>query len=178
MASNKLGIPACDIALAELHFRQGKYSQSASLCADCLSVVQWKLAEMELVCWERLADIGFAEKDTGRATRFSIVLLALALRVKDLAATHQAFRRIGDLFHSAGDGSTAQNLFELALSGFTLMDIYQSRGNCLIRLGDISLERREYEGARNRWTEARSMFDRSSQLGDVQRCNERLGKLK
>ncbi|KAJ7306255.1 hypothetical protein DFH08DRAFT_975991 [Mycena albidolilacea] len=178
MASNKLGIPACDIALAELRFRQGKYSQSASLCADCLSVVQGKLAEMELVCWERLADIGFAEKDTGRATRFSIVLLALALRVKDLAATHQAFRRIGDLFHSAGDGSTARNLFELALSGFTLMDIHQSRGNCLIRLGDISLERGEYEGARDRWTEARSMFDRSSQLGDVQRCNERLGKLK
>ncbi|KAJ6537614.1 hypothetical protein B0H19DRAFT_371870 [Mycena capillaripes] len=178
MATNKLGIPACDIALADLYFHEGKYRQSASLCTGCLSVLQGQVTEMELVCWERLADVAFAEKDTGHATHFSFVLLAYARRVKDLAATHQALRRIGDIFLAADDGDTAQSLFELALSGFTLMDIHQSRGDCLIRLGDIDLERGQYEAAKTRWTEARSVFERSSQSGEVQGCNERLGKLK
>ncbi|KAJ7466745.1 hypothetical protein B0H11DRAFT_2047551 [Mycena galericulata] len=172
--SNKLGVAACDLTLADLYFYQGKYRESASLCVEYLPILRGQSAEMELICRERLADIAFAEKDMGRATHLSLVLLAFALRVKDLAFTHQALRRIGDVFLVTGDPDSARNLFELALSGFTLMDIHQSRGDCLLRLGDLHRDRGEYEGARTRWTEARLMFDRSSQLGDAQRCEERL----
>ncbi|KAJ7487908.1 hypothetical protein FB451DRAFT_1390881 [Mycena latifolia] len=175
-SSNKLGLPACDFILADLYFHQGNYPESGSLYARCLPLVEGQSAEMEVHCTERMSDVAFAETDAMRAEHLSFVLLALALRVHDLAATHQALRRIGDIFFAQGDSDTAGSLFKLALSGFTFMNIYQARGDCLIRLGDIDRQRGDHETARTQWTEARSMFDRSSQLRDVQRCDERLSE--
>ncbi|KAJ7152672.1 hypothetical protein C8R43DRAFT_475985 [Mycena crocata] len=174
--SNRLGLPTCDFALADLYFHQGNYRESGSLYEQCLPIIdiQGQSAELELVCREKLADIAFAEKDTRRAEQLSFVLLILALRVRNSAATHQALRRIGDIFRSAGDFGTGETLFELALSGFTLMDIHQARRDCLIRLGDIHQMRGEGERARTKWSQARFLFDRSSQLGDVRNCEERL----
>ncbi|KAJ7135803.1 hypothetical protein C8R44DRAFT_848628 [Mycena epipterygia] len=172
--SNKQGVPACDFTLADLYFHQGDYRTSGALYAQCLLVFQGQSAEVEVLCRQRLADVAFAEEDTPRATRLSFVLLAFALRVHDLAATHQALRRIGDIFRAQGDSDTAQSLFGLALSGFTLMGVHRARGDCLVRLGDIHRQRGDYAEARTRWTEARALFDRSSQLRDAQSCEERL----
>ncbi|KAJ7686191.1 hypothetical protein B0H17DRAFT_719914 [Mycena rosella] len=175
--SNKLGVAACDFVLADVYFHRGNYSESGALYARWLPFLEGQSAEMELLWRRRMVDVAFAENDRRRAARLSFVLLALALRVHDLAATHKALRRIGDIFRADGDSVTAGALFGLALSGFTLMGIHQARGDCLIRLGDIDRERGEFKTARTRWAEARLMFDRSSQLRDVQRCDERVSNL-
>ncbi|KAJ6484475.1 hypothetical protein C8R47DRAFT_1048627 [Mycena vitilis] len=172
--SNMLGIVGCDFTLAHLYFHQGNYVASRALYSPGLLAVQGQSAEMELLCRLRLVDIAFADRDVQCAKRLSFVLFSLALRVGDLGATHHALRRIGDIFLSEGDSETAQNIFELALSGFTIMDIHQARGDCLIRLGDINRARGEYETARAKWKEARALFDRCSQLGDAQKCHDRI----
>ncbi|KAJ7451367.1 hypothetical protein FB451DRAFT_1525746 [Mycena latifolia] len=50
----------------------------------------------------------------------------------------------GDGFMLLGDEDTAQSLFEVALEAFTGMDIHRSRGDCMLRLGDIEKERGDF----------------------------------
>ncbi|KAJ7723147.1 hypothetical protein B0H16DRAFT_1699068 [Mycena metata] len=72
------------------------------------------------------------------------------------------------------DEVTAISLFTLALEGFTQMDVHRSRAECMIRLGDISKKNGDLLRALEFWETARPLFERSSQLKQVQDIDERL----
>jgi hypothetical protein len=73
-----------------------------------------------------------------------------------------------------GDQSTASTLFVLALDGFTEMDVHRWRGDCMLRLGDISQDRGDLHNAATLWKAARPLFDRSSQAKSVARIDAKL----
>lgn len=78
------------------------------------------------------------------------------------------------MFRSNRDADTALSLFELALHGFTFMDIHQARADCLIRIGDILNTQGKVKESKEMWRAARPLFIRSSQMADVSQCDQRL----
>lgn len=121
-----------------------------------------------------MTDIALAKGDTVSAFRRCIVFFSFVRQTGDFCATHQSLRRLGDVFLAQGDDVTALSLFQMALDGLTLLDVHRGRGDCLIRLGDIWTKRGFTSRGRGMWETARSLFEKSSQLRDVARCDERL----
>jgi hypothetical protein len=72
------------------------------------------------------------------------------------------------------DELTAESLFTVALEAFTYMDVHRSRGDCILRLGDIAWQRADKAGAAVLWREAHPLFERSQQTKDVGQIDERL----
>jgi hypothetical protein len=58
--------------------------------------------------------------------------------------------------------------------GFTYMDVHQSRAECMLRLGDISSRSGDQLEAVKLWESARPLFERSSQMKEIQCVDERL----
>ncbi|KAJ7916354.1 hypothetical protein B0H13DRAFT_2323455 [Mycena leptocephala] len=54
------------------------------------------------------------------------------------------------------------------------MDMHRRRAECMLRLGDISMGHSDLFKAVEFWERARSLFERSSQVKQVQHINERL----
>jgi len=174
-ATRPLGLIVCDLTLADLEFIRGDYESAETLCQRCLRGVYGdQLAEANTWCFERMADIALAKGDTTLAFRRCVVFFSFVRKNRDLWATHQSLRRLGDVLLAQGDVETASNLFQVALDGFTFMGVHRGRGDCLIRLGDIWTKRGDPSRSREMWKKARSLFEKSSQLRDVARCDERL----
>jgi len=170
-----LGLVACDLAQADLDFSLGNYDIAQPVFNQHLHTTQGTNAEVTTWCLERLYDISYAKQNLSLSFHYCIVYFAFAMQVHDYGAIHQALRRIGDVFLEQGDTVTAESVFVAALAGFTLMDIHRSRGDCMLRLGDLWNLQGKTEQAREMWRAAKPLFSRSSQAQDVQRCDERLG---
>ncbi|KAJ7620760.1 hypothetical protein DFH06DRAFT_1341447 [Mycena polygramma] len=69
------------------------------------------------------------------------------------------------------------SLFIVALEGFTYMDVHRSRGECMLRLGDIFKGRGDLLKAVELWDTARPLFERSSQAKQVKEIDERLASI-
>ncbi|KAJ7645852.1 hypothetical protein B0H17DRAFT_1215830 [Mycena rosella] len=150
----------------------GKYDEAENGFARALTVSGW--ADLGILAIEKLSNVALKTGDMRSAMRYSVPLLAAAEKADDLAATHQALRRLGDISLVGGDEITAMNLFQVALDGFKLMGIHRGTGDCLVRLGDVLNSRGDRLKARGLWIEARPSFEKSSQQADVARCDERL----
>ncbi|KAJ7754800.1 hypothetical protein B0H16DRAFT_1722506 [Mycena metata] len=85
---------------------------------------------------------------------------------KEKLAFYKALLFIGDLFIDV-DEVTAENLFIVALEGFTFMDVHRSRAQCMLLLGDLAQKKAEITKAVELWTTARPLFERSLQAKDV-----------
>ncbi|KAJ7085558.1 hypothetical protein C8R44DRAFT_821456 [Mycena epipterygia] len=57
------------------------------------------------------------------------------------------------------------------------MDIHHSRADCMLRLGDIAKDRGDSMKAEKLWKEARSLFERSSQVKDIAQIDTRLASI-
>ncbi|KAJ7724012.1 hypothetical protein B0H16DRAFT_1786551 [Mycena metata] len=88
-------------------------------------------------------------------------------------AFYKALLFIGDLFIDV-DEVTAENLFIVALEGFTFMDVHRSRAQCMLLLGDLAQKKAEITKAVELWTVARPLFERSLQAKDVAVIDMRL----
>lgn len=75
---------------------------------------------------------------------------------------------MGHIFLVIGDLNTAQSLFSVALEAFTWMDVHRSRAECMLHLGEISQQRRDFEEAISCFKAARPLFERSSRAKDVE----------
>jgi hypothetical protein len=138
-----------------------------------LSICWGKDSEIFGVCLERLGDVRRWNNPHGMTT-WTVMLLAHSLKFKERMGIHKAFQFLGDLFLIEGDGETAASLFTVALEGFSLMDIHCSRGECMLRLGDIARKQNNLFKAVELWQTARSLFERSSQAKKVENIDERL----
>ncbi|KAJ7681014.1 hypothetical protein DFH06DRAFT_434246, partial [Mycena polygramma] len=105
------------------------------------------------------------------------VLLAHSLKHKEKLYFHKALLFLGQIFHCQLDEDTAMSLFNVALEGFTQMDVHRSRAECMLHLGDIYKGRDDLLKAVELWDTARPLFERSSQGKQVKKIDERLASV-
>ncbi|KAJ7020335.1 hypothetical protein C8F04DRAFT_1242049 [Mycena alexandri] len=164
------GIPRALVVIesiqGDLNLREG--DMSSLLFCECFKS-GW--GEAVNYCLERLGNITRWE---GSPHPSWIVFLAHSLRGKQKLGIHKALQFLGDIFLKENDEVTASSLFSLALEGFTQMDVHRSRAECMIRLGDMSKKNGDLVTALELWETARPLFERSSQLKQVQDIDERL----
>ncbi|KAJ7728898.1 hypothetical protein B0H16DRAFT_1587907 [Mycena metata] len=153
------------------HKGPGYYSKAREGLRRVVTNADW--IDLAMPAMETLGDLAFKTSDMRTATRYSVLLLVSAYKADDLAAKHQALRRIGDIYLSRADTETALILFQIAVEGFRLMGVHRGIADCLIRMGDIWQERGDQAKAKATWTEARPLFEKSSQKADIIRCDQR-----
>ncbi|KAJ7796681.1 hypothetical protein B0H14DRAFT_3157858 [Mycena olivaceomarginata] len=88
-----------------------------------------------------------------------------------------ALRRLGDVLVRQGADDSGMSTLEVALEGFTRMDVHRSRAECMRTIGDICLRRGDLCRAGELWTAARPLFERSEQIKDVAEIDKRLQTL-
>ncbi|KAJ7235540.1 hypothetical protein C8J57DRAFT_1571870 [Mycena rebaudengoi] len=167
---SRFGLSACDITLGDLHFKRGGYAEARRLYRQAYASTD--ASEIHIICLEKLTDVALASNDMTSATCHATLMLILAHRSGYQAKIHHALRRV---LRAEEDIVNSMTLFEVALSGFTLMDIHRARADCMFRMGDIYAQRGNNSAACASWEVARPLFEKSSQREDVLRCEERLG---
>ncbi|KAJ7274045.1 hypothetical protein C8J57DRAFT_1714971 [Mycena rebaudengoi] len=124
-----------------------------------------------------LGDLSTGLNDIPTTLQWTGIFLALALKYKDKCHTIQAFRCLGQIFSAEGDDETALSLFNVALDGFTFMDIHRWQADCMVRIGDILNNRGEVIKAIELWKTARPLFERSSQMKDVIKLDTKIAEV-
>jgi hypothetical protein len=122
---------------------------------------------------ERLADIT-AWPSLEWQFRWPVTYLGYAYKTKDKLALHKALLCLGDVFIVNTDEKTAENLYMLALEGFTQMDVHRSRAQCMSHLGDLANKQGHISKAISLWQKAQTLFERSLQAKDVAHIDVRL----
>jgi hypothetical protein len=89
----------------------------------------------------------------------------------------QAFRCLGQLFAAEGDNETALSLFNVALHGFTLMDVHRWRADCMVRIANILNTCGQVMKTAELWKAARPLFERSSQMKDIIEIDAKLAEV-
>ncbi|KAJ7353067.1 hypothetical protein DFH08DRAFT_804650 [Mycena albidolilacea] len=124
-------------------------------------------------CFERLGNASSWGPDEAVHGWMSIFLVH-SLKSRTKLQVYKALQFFGQIFLMHNDKDTAISLSTVALEGFTHMDIHRSRAECMLRLGDISNSRSDQLKAVELWMTARPLFERSSQVKEVQCVDERL----
>ncbi|KAJ7878483.1 hypothetical protein B0H14DRAFT_3129952, partial [Mycena olivaceomarginata] len=163
----------CDMIEADIELREKKFDLAKITFQECLHSIQGTDNEVESFCLERLADIT-AWPSSEWQFRWPVIYLGYAYKTKQNFALSKALLCLGDVFIVNKDGKTAENLYMLALEGFTQMDVHCSRAQCMIRLGDLANEQGHISKAISLWQTARPLFERSLQATDVIQVDMRL----
>jgi tetratricopeptide (TPR) repeat protein len=164
----------CDAVLADLHLREGNILAAKSLLQTCIKISMGKAIHIACYCLEQLSDVS---RWTSIDSSPAIVFLVYSVKLQEKLGIHKALQFLGDLFIIWDDEETAIILYTLALTGFTELDVHRSRGECMLRLGDISKRHSDLLKAVEHWETARVLFERSSQTKQVQNIDERLASV-
>ncbi|KAJ7255118.1 hypothetical protein B0H12DRAFT_1218889 [Mycena haematopus] len=166
------------IMLAYLELREGDVLAAKSHFEECLHWSWTGHTQVSSFCLEKMADIGrWGPENFDWASTSGIVHLAFSQKMKQKLGLYKALCSMGDMFLSNGDDLTAENLFAVALEGFTKMDVHQSRADCMLRLGDIAAHRGNNSEAEMQWRNARPLFELSSQVQDITKIDAKLERL-
>jgi hypothetical protein len=167
------GIMYCEILRTDMEFREGKTTLAkVKFLHNCHSA--WgKQHQSVAFCLERLANVK-AWPSVELQFIWPMIYLGYAQKTKEKLAFYKALLFLGDVFLSHEDGDTTQNLWIVALEGFTHMDIHCSRAQCMLQLGDLAMKRGEISTAIEFWKSARPLFERSLQAKDVVQIDVRL----
>ncbi|KAJ7245078.1 hypothetical protein C8J57DRAFT_1680067 [Mycena rebaudengoi] len=162
---------------AEIHLLKSEYQEShqiqiaiASSChptSHIAVMANLNIAIIDIACMNSIST----------TLRWSGVFLSLALKCKEKFHTMQAFRCLGQIFLAEGDDETALSLFNVALDGFTFMDVHRWRADCMVRIADILNSRGEVMKAVGLWKTARPLFERSSQMKDIIKLDAKLAEV-
>ncbi|KAJ7909958.1 hypothetical protein B0H13DRAFT_1877146 [Mycena leptocephala] len=169
-------ILVCDMVLGLLNLREGNMLSAKTIFEKCIKLSLGQNPEIISPCLEKLADVSrwtIPEHETS----WTILLLANSVKSKERLGIYKALQFIGDTFLAQDDEGTALNLFTVALEGFTHMDVHQSRGECMLRLGDIAKTHYDMLKSMELWESARPLFERSSQTKQVQQIDSRLASI-
>ncbi|KAJ7620761.1 hypothetical protein DFH06DRAFT_1143866 [Mycena polygramma] len=168
------GLIWCDIGLADLTLREGDILAARALFLRCLKSDSGNDAVSH--CLFSLGDLG-RWGDSPETSNWATVLLAYSLHSKERLLIYKALLCLGQICHGRADDDTATSLFNVALEGFTNMDVHRSRGECMLYLGDIFKGRGDLLKAVELWDTARPLFERSSQGKQVKKIGERLASV-
>jgi hypothetical protein len=166
-----------DLAAAELWLRDGVLQTAIGMFEKCFVLSLDFSKELALLCLERLGDFSTGMSDISTTLRWGGVFLSLALKCKDKRQAMQALRCLGQISSAQGDNKTALALFNVALDGFTFMDVHHWRADCMVRIADILNGRGEVMNAVGLWKDARPLFKRSSQMKDITRIDAKLAEI-
>ncbi|KAJ7264350.1 hypothetical protein C8J57DRAFT_1624941 [Mycena rebaudengoi] len=134
-------------------------------------------AQMVLQGLAKLSDLSTEMNCISSTLRWAGVFLSLALNCKDKLQTMQAYRCLGQIFAAKGDDETALSLFNVALDGFSFMDIHRWRADCMVRIADILNNCGETMKAVELWKAAGPLFERSSQRKDIIRIDAKSAEI-
>ncbi|KAJ7874595.1 hypothetical protein B0H13DRAFT_1894498 [Mycena leptocephala] len=160
----------CDTMLADLSLREANFLTAKTLFESCLKS-SFTRPDMMSYCYERLGDPSCWSADV---SNWTTVFLVHSVQRREKLGIHKALQFLGDAFLAQDDEHTAINLFAVALEGFTYMDVHCSRGECMLRLGDISKGQGDLLKAVEHWETARPLFEQSSQAKQVEKIDQRL----
>ncbi|KAJ7235486.1 hypothetical protein C8J57DRAFT_1571754 [Mycena rebaudengoi] len=165
-----------DHAAAELCLRNGALGTANAMFEKCFALSQKISMDLQLLCLERLGDLSTGMNDISTTLRWIGIFLGLALKCKARRQTMQAFRCLGQIFSAEGDNETALSLFNVALDGFTFMDVHRWRADCMVRIADILNNYGEVMKAVELWKRARPLFGQSSQMKDIFKIDTKLAE--
>ncbi|KAJ7743778.1 hypothetical protein B0H16DRAFT_1889783 [Mycena metata] len=169
------GITLCDIYFAELDLREGRVHEAKRFYEQCFISSRTETDEESATyCLEKLADLGFDVHSLQTRLNWAVVALISGKKSGNAVTVHHALRCLGDIFSDEGNPSSALALLDLALEGFTSMDIHQRRAECMTRMGDIFQQQNELSKAADMWTTAIQLFTLSSQTSEIQMVREKL----
>ncbi|KAJ7690808.1 hypothetical protein B0H17DRAFT_1134079 [Mycena rosella] len=157
-APSPQAILLCDAVHACLKLREGD-PRAAREMFEPLFVKLRTRDEGAIFCLERLADSDHGMHDVQSTLRWAGVYLASALKTKNKLSIMKALRCLGQIAGAEGDDSTASSLFQVALDGFTFMDVHWWRADCMVRIGEISIGRGELSESRRLFESARVLFE-------------------
>jgi hypothetical protein len=163
-----------DHRLAALNLRDGSLSTANMLFARCFAWSQKLSMETAFACLERLADPSTGMNNIQTTIGWAGIFLVLALKSQDKLAIMKSFSCFGQIFSVQGDVETALSLFNVALDGFSIMDVHRWRADCMVQMGDIWQHRGAVLRAVGLWKAARPLFARSSQARDVAQIDAKL----
>jgi tetratricopeptide (TPR) repeat protein len=167
-----------DYTSAELCLRNGDHVIANSTFNEfVISSQEMSLAELALQGLAKLSDLSTGLNNIMTTLRWAGIFLSLAFKYKEKHQTMQAFRCLGQIFSAQGDDETALSLFNVALEGFTFMDVHRWRADCMVRIADILNDRGEAIKAVELWKAARPLFERSSQVKDILRIDGKLAEV-
>lgn len=144
--------------------RKGNLLVANSVFQKCLKTSLGSDDEVVTFCLEQLADR--QQWGMGDVTWTTIFLMHV-LKTKQKLPIHKALVFLADTCSALDDTETATSLLTLALKGFTDMDVHLGRAECMHRLGELSMQQKDFSAALEFWKEARPLFERSSQMEQV-----------
>ncbi|KAF8209250.1 hypothetical protein K438DRAFT_1812016, partial [Mycena galopus ATCC 62051] len=168
-----INLSTCGTVQAMLELRDEKFDSAKAKFQECLCLSWGKNAEARNLCLEQLANIK-AWPATMWGYKWPIIYLASATKLKAKLDLHKALLFLGDAFSANHDGNSAANLYQVALAGFTQMDVHHSRAQCMLRLGDLASKDGCTSEAITFWEAARPLFERTLQSKDVAKIDSRL----
>jgi tetratricopeptide (TPR) repeat protein len=166
-----------DYVAAELCLRNGALGTVNALLEQCFALSLDINTGLALSCAERLGDLSTGMNDIPTTLRWTGIFLGLALKCKDKHQTMYAFCCLGQIFSAEGDDETALNLFNVALDGFTFMNLHRWRADCMVKIGDILNNRGEVIKAIELWKTARPLFERSSHMKDAIKIDTKIAEV-
>ncbi|KAJ7482607.1 hypothetical protein FB451DRAFT_1170470 [Mycena latifolia] len=176
-AGSSIGPILCDITTAALYLNEVDLLKAKSLFQTCLRSMWGKYTEIVSYCLERLANASLWVSMDLASSNWTVTFLVHSLKSKQKLEIHKALQFLGDLYLADRDRQTAISLFTVALDGFTKMDVHRSRGECMLRLGDIAEVNEDLPKAAELWKIVRPLFERSSQAKQATHIDERLARV-
>ncbi|KAF8209232.1 hypothetical protein K438DRAFT_1811977 [Mycena galopus ATCC 62051] len=164
---------ACGTVQAMIELRDEKFESAKAKFQEYLCLSWGKNAEVRNFCLEQLANIK-AWPANMWGYKWPIIYLASATKLKAKLDLHKALLFLGDTFIANNDENSAANLYQVALAGFTQMDVHRSRAQCMLRLGDLASKHGCTSDAITFWKAARPLFEWTSQTKDVAQIECRL----
>ncbi|KAJ7032620.1 hypothetical protein C8F04DRAFT_1235227 [Mycena alexandri] len=172
---NQIPVTQCHMVQADLELREGNEAVAEASFCRCLASSWIGNGEIRSYCLERLGDIRRWKKQS--TNNWAVVYLADSQTSHNMLALHKALLFIADIFIHAGEDDTASALLVVALDGFTSMDVHRGRAECLLRLGQVSLGRKELPLAVQFWSQARPFFERASQTTKVMHIDSTIAQV-
>jgi tetratricopeptide (TPR) repeat protein len=172
------GMILCEITMANLELKEGDPLAARAAFNELFRRPWVQVTQVSSMWLESMADYNrWGGTSFHQTWKWAVVYLAHATKFQRRLALHKALLSLGNVFLNDSDEVTAENLFTVALDGFTDMDVHQSRADCMLHLGDIASKRGNLAMATTLWTGARPLFERSLQTKDVSRIDCRLAGL-
>ncbi|KAF8140702.1 hypothetical protein K438DRAFT_1785468 [Mycena galopus ATCC 62051] len=165
----------CDAVQASIELRDGKFNTARDKFEKCLRLAWETNHPLKCFCLDHLANTKCWPVDVWQY-KWPTVQLAFAYKSKAKLILHKALLFLGDIFVIHHDEHTATNLYQVALAGFTQMDVHDNRAQCMLRLGDLAAKKGCTSEAINFWKAARPLFVRSSQAKDVAEIDSKLAR--
>ncbi|KAK6996534.1 hypothetical protein R3P38DRAFT_3222231 [Favolaschia claudopus] len=125
-AQHLRGVNACNVYRADFMLREGEASRARAEYVRLWDSLRGEDDELAGCCLAKLADPARSVHGDAESARWAAVFLAFTLHAptRNQLVLHQALRCFADVLGRQGEYDVSLSVFEIALEGFTMMDVY------------------------------------------------------